>query len=60
MIERNLRTKLSDEDMERADAYAKANGLLMPRAYGELIQAGLDAELEGQDPTTDTEDHSEG
>lgn len=46
MVERNLRVHLSDEDMDRAKTYAEANGLRMPRAYAELIRAGLDASPE--------------
>lgn len=46
MVERNLRIHLSDEDMDRAKAYAQRQGLRMPRAYAELIRAGLDAKSE--------------
>ena len=44
MEERHLRVHLTDEDIQRAKEYAKANGLRMPRAYGDLIRAGLNAE----------------
>ncbi len=46
MVERNLRVHLSAEDMDREKTYAEANGLRMPRAYAELIRAGLDASPE--------------
>lgn len=46
MGERDLRVRLWDENMDRAKAYAERNGLRMPRAYAELIRAGLDASLE--------------
>lgn len=46
MAERNLRVHLTDEDMARAKTYAEAHGLRMPRAYAELIRAGLNAESE--------------
>lgn len=46
MAERNLRVHLSDEDMDRAKAYADKHGLRMPRAYAELIRVGLNASSE--------------
>ena len=44
MEERHLRVDLTDEDIQRAKEYAEANGLRMPRAYGNLLRAGLDEE----------------
>lgn len=44
MEERHLRVDLSEEDRERVQEYAEAQGLRMPRAYGDLIRAGLDTE----------------
>jgi hypothetical protein len=46
MVERNLRVRLSDEDMNHSKAYAERNGLRMLRAYAELIRVGLDASPE--------------
>ncbi|MFH5844778.1 hypothetical protein [Haladaptatus sp. CMAA 1909] len=46
MPERNLRVHLTDEDMDRAKAYAEKHGVRMPRAYAELIRAGLNADTE--------------
>jgi hypothetical protein len=46
MAERHLRVTLSDADIQRAKEYAEANGLRMPRAYGDLIRTGLDADSE--------------
>lgn len=48
MVERNLRVHLTDEDMDRAKEYAQIHGLRMPRAYAELIRAGLNAESEDE------------
>jgi hypothetical protein len=42
MVERHLRVTLTDEDIQRAQAYGEAEGLRMPRAYAELIRAGLE------------------
>lgn len=42
MEERHLRVDLTNEDIERAQEYAKKHGLRMPRAYGDLIRSGLD------------------
>ena len=36
------RIDLDDEDEERVEKYARKHGLRKPRAYGELIQKGLD------------------
>jgi hypothetical protein len=44
MDERHLRVTLSDDDIQRAKAYAEARGLRMPRAYADLIRAGLESE----------------
>ncbi len=44
MDERHLRVALSDDDIQRAKEYADARGLRMPRAYADLIRAGLNAE----------------
>ena len=44
MEERHLRVHLTDENIQRAKEYAEANGLRMPRAYGNLIRAGLNTE----------------
>jgi hypothetical protein len=46
MQERHLRVNLSDTDIQRAKEYADEHGLRMPRVYGTLIRAGLDAEAE--------------
>lgn len=46
MNERNLRVRLDDEDMAAAREYANKHGLQMPRAYAELIRAGLAASSE--------------
>jgi hypothetical protein len=35
---------IRDDTMERVDEYAVDNGLRRERAYGELIERGLDAE----------------
>lgn len=42
MTERHLRVDLTEEDIQRAKEYADEHGLRMPRAYGDLIRAGLD------------------
>lgn len=44
MGERHLRVNLSDTDIQRAKEFAESEGLRMPRAYGDLIRAGLNAE----------------
>lgn len=40
------RINLTDEEQKRVKAYAEAEGLRMPRAYADLIRAGLAAESE--------------
>lgn len=35
---------VQDDTMQRVDEYARDNGLRRDRAYGELIERGLDAE----------------
>jgi hypothetical protein len=44
MEERHLRVHLSEEDRERVQEYAEMHGLRMPRAYGDLIRAGLNTD----------------
>ena len=44
MEEHHLRVQLPEEDKRRAEEYAEKHGLQKRRAYGELIQAGLDSE----------------
>jgi predicted DNA binding CopG/RHH family protein len=44
MSERNLRVRLTDEEMAAVREYANEHGLQMPWAYAELIRAGLDSE----------------
>lgn len=41
-----LEVALTDDDRDRAKAYADEHGLRMPRAYADLIRAGLDNDSE--------------
>ncbi|WP_227379445.1 hypothetical protein [Haladaptatus halobius] len=38
------RIDLSDEEQQRVREYADEHGLRMPRAYADLVRAGLEAE----------------
>ncbi len=38
------RIDLSDEEQQHVKEYAERHGLRMPRAYADLVRAGLDAE----------------